>query len=93
MRNRESIDSALARGDLKFSEKKKLESVVGVLEFAEEELHLPAQNQYRNYVHLDRKYVVWAVGAAPEFSLEPITWWYPRARAESMDSRFRINSS
>ena len=48
-----------------------------LLEFAEEELRLPAGGQYRSYVNLERPYVVWNVFAAPELSLEPKTWCYP----------------
>ena len=48
-----------------------------MLEFAEEELHLPAGDQYRTYVDIGRPYVVWNVFAAPELSLEPKTWCYP----------------
>ena len=32
---------------------------------------------YRKYVDVNRPYVVWNVEAAPEFSLEPKSWWYP----------------
>ena len=50
-----------------------------LLEFADEELHLPVGDQYRSYVSLERPYVVWNVFAAPELSLEPKTWCYPVA--------------
>src|SRR5207253_9039726 len=29
------------------------------------------------YVDVHRPFVVWNVEAAPEFSLEPKSWWYP----------------
>ena len=45
--------------------------------FARTELKLPADDQYLKYVDVHRPYVVWNVEAAPEFSLEPKTWWYP----------------
>jgi predicted aminopeptidase len=50
-----------------------------LLLFAEQELLLPAGDQYRLYVSLERPYVVWNVFAAPELSLEPKTWCYPVA--------------
>jgi predicted aminopeptidase len=50
-----------------------------LLLFAEQELLLPAGDQYRFYVSLERPYVVWNVFAAPELSLEPKTWCYPIA--------------
>jgi predicted aminopeptidase len=45
--------------------------------FAKEHLKLPANGHYRKYVDVHRPYVVWNVEAAPEFSLQPKTWWYP----------------
>ncbi len=45
--------------------------------FAETELKLPANGHYRKYVDVHRPYVVWNVEAAPEFSMQPETWWYP----------------
>ncbi len=55
----------------------KLELVQELRKFAKEELHLPADKQYDHYCDLHRKYVVWVVYAAPEFSVEGKTWWYP----------------
>ncbi len=45
--------------------------------FADTQLKLPVNGHYRKYVDVHRPYVVWNVQAAPEFSLEPKTWWYP----------------
>ena len=45
--------------------------------FAETNLALPAGGHYLDYADLQRKYVVWNVHAAPEFSIEPKRWWYP----------------
>lgn len=59
--------------------KSRLHLATELLEFAEAELYLPAADQYRTYVSLDRPYVVWNVFAAPEFSLQPRTWCYPVA--------------
>lgn len=57
----------------------KLELVLEAREFAETELHLPAGDNYLDYVHLDRDHAIWNVFAAPEFSVEPLTWCYPIA--------------
>ncbi|HWB04643.1 MAG TPA: aminopeptidase [Verrucomicrobiales bacterium] len=57
--------------------RKKLELVLELRKFAAEELLLPADKQYDHYCDLKRKYVVWVVYAAPEFSVEGKTWWYP----------------
>lgn len=45
--------------------------------FARQSLSLPVDSHYLKYVDVHRPYVVWNVEAAPEFSLEPKTWWYP----------------
>jgi predicted aminopeptidase len=45
--------------------------------FAEHKLGLPAHGAYQRYADLSRPFVVWNVYAAPAFSLEAKTWWYP----------------
>lgn len=57
--------------------KEKLTTVGHILDYAGQELHLPADGQYRRYANLGRKHAVWVVFAAPEFSIEPMTWCYP----------------
>ena len=57
--------------------RRKLELVQELRAFASEELHLPAEGQYDFYCDLGRKYAVWVVFAAPEFSVKGKTWWYP----------------
>ena len=57
--------------------KARLELVQHLRIYADEKLHLPVDGHYRSYVDLHRPFVVWNVQAAPEFSLEPKTWWYP----------------
>ncbi len=56
---------------------KRLTLVQEIVTFADSELDLPADRQYQSYLDLGRPYVVWNVQAAPEFSLEAKTWWYP----------------
>lgn len=57
--------------------RRKLETTRDQLAFAEQELALPVQGQYERYADLGRKQAVWVVFAAPEFSVEAKTWWYP----------------
>ncbi len=57
--------------------RQKLDTVADILDFAEKELRLPAKDQYRRYANLGRRYAVWVVFAAPEFSVTPKTWSYP----------------
>jgi len=55
----------------------RFELVEGMRKFAQKELQLPVDGHYRKYVDLRRPYAVWNVEAAPEFSMQPRTWWYP----------------
>lgn len=57
--------------------REKLTLVLRLRTFAETNLALPVNGHYRRYADLGRPYVVWNVYAAPEFSVEDHTWWYP----------------
>ena len=57
--------------------KEKLTFVLEVRQFAEQKLGLPTDGHYLKYADLGRRYAVWNVFAAPEFSLEAKSWWYP----------------
>lgn len=57
--------------------RKKLETVEDILAFANSDLALPTEDQYDRYTNLGRRYVVWVIYAAPEFSTEAKRWWYP----------------
>lgn len=48
-----------------------------LLDFARDELAMPAGGAYELYSDLGRPHAVWVVYAAPELSLEPKRWWYP----------------
>src|SRR5688572_2864933 len=74
---REPIQTVLARTNTSPALREKLQLVLGLREFAERELHLKTDGHYAKYADLGRRYVVWNVYAAPEFSLEPKKWWYP----------------
>ncbi len=73
----EPIKEVLARPGLDEKLRSRLLLVQELREFAKKELHLPAEKQYDRYSDLGRKHVVWVVFAAPEFSIEAKTWWYP----------------
>ncbi|MHB8668278.1 MAG: aminopeptidase [Burkholderiales bacterium] len=53
--------------------KAKLRAVLRIREFASRELALPDNDSYKRYADLGRRYAVWNVFAAPEFSIEPVT--------------------
>lgn len=56
--------------------------------FAVSELSLPDDGSYRAYADLDRPYAVWTVVAAPELSVEPLTWCFPVAGCVSYRGYF-----
>jgi predicted aminopeptidase len=57
--------------------KEKFELVTELRAFAQAELKLPINKHYLTYVDLHRRFVIWNVHAASEFSLQPKKWWYP----------------
>jgi predicted aminopeptidase len=71
------IDKLAADSNTEPRLRKQLQLVVDLRGFAEKELKLPVDNHYRKYADVHRPYVVWNVEAAPEFSMEPKSWWYP----------------
>jgi predicted aminopeptidase len=77
LNRKRSIKSVLNDPTTSDALKQKLQLVLTVREFAEKELHLPANGHYLDYADLGRPFAVWNVYAAPEFSLTPKSWWYP----------------
>ncbi|TIO74662.1 MAG: aminopeptidase [Mesorhizobium sp.] len=55
----------------------KLTSASTIRRFATDELALPDNSSYRSYVDIGRDAITYAVFAAPQFSLTPITWCFP----------------
>jgi predicted aminopeptidase len=54
-----------------------LEAIAAIRDFASRELGLPDNGSYRSYADVGRRYVVWNVVAAPEFSVDAMKWCYP----------------
>ena len=76
LRLQEPIESVLQRHpDDPIS--KQLKLMPQLRTFAESELGLPARKNYTGYADLQREHVLWSVFAAPEFSLEAKSWFYP----------------
>ncbi len=75
--HREPIQKLISDSRISLELKAKFKLILRLREFAAKDLRLPVDGQYLRYVDLHRRYVVWNVHAAPEFSLEPKTWWYP----------------
>jgi predicted aminopeptidase len=59
--------------------KQRLRLTKDIRQFAVTDLHLPDNASYHRYADLQRRYVVWNVVAAPEFSLTLKTWCVPVA--------------
>lgn len=77
MRKARPNERVIAAPDTKDSLRERLRLVEELRTFARDALGLPAAGQYDRYTDLKRRYVVWVVYAAPEFSTEAVTWWYP----------------
>ena len=72
MRRASPVDEELRRDAVPVALKARLQAVLRMREFASRELALPDNGSYRSYADLGRRYAVWNVFAAPEFSLEPV---------------------
>lgn len=59
--------------------KVKLERVREIRDFASQQLGLPDNGSYRRYADLQRRFVVWNVFAAEEFSVRAKEWCFPIA--------------
>jgi predicted aminopeptidase len=75
--HRRSIEDVLADPKAPANLKDQLRLLQNLLAFANSDLKLPVDGHYKKYVDIHRRYVVWNVEAAAEFSLEPKSWWYP----------------
>lgn len=76
---RRAIPSLLAEPATPLLLREQLQQVQALREFAQDSLQLPVGRQFSSYVDVKAPYVVWNVFAAPEFSLEPLTWCFPVA--------------
>lgn len=74
---RRPIAELLADPDLNPKLKEKFGLIIKLRQFAETELKLPVDQHYLAYVDLNRRFAVFNVHAAPQFSLQPRAWWYP----------------
>ncbi|MGO8928222.1 MAG: aminopeptidase [Limisphaerales bacterium] len=75
--HRERIEKLSANPQAPAPLKAKLHLVQRLRAFAARDLRLPVDGHYEKYADVHRPFVVWSVEAAPEFSLEAKTWWYP----------------
>ncbi len=71
------IDDWLADPATPADLKARLETAQHIREFASHDLHLPENRSYTSYADLGRRYAVWNVFAAAEFSVEPKPECFP----------------
>ena len=71
------VDDWLADPTTPADLKARLETAQRIREFASRDLHLPDNSSYTSYANLGRRYAVWNVFAAPEFSVEPKPECFP----------------
>ncbi len=76
-RKSEPINTVLAKPATPAALREKLRLVLEMRAFARSDLGLEPDGHYEQFADLGRRYVVWNVYAAPEFALEPKSWWYP----------------
>jgi len=72
----ESIEALLDSSDLTPDLHAILSHSQEARDFAVNELGLPDNNSYRNFVDLDRDHVIWNVAATREFSVKPEQWCF-----------------
>jgi predicted aminopeptidase len=88
LRQRVPIENIIANPAYDETTRERLTLVSELRAFAVDELGLPQNDSYTSYVDLGRDYVVWNVVAAPEFSVDPMTWCFPVAGCVSYRGYF-----
>jgi predicted aminopeptidase len=76
---RRSLEVVLADSNVTAEVKRKITVAQETLIFAAEVLDLPVDSSYSSYVDTGKRYIVWNVFAAEEFSLDLRTFCYPIA--------------
>ena len=78
---------------LKLYSLKALKPSQNIRDFASKKLYLPENDSYRMYADLKRKYAVWNVIAAKEFSIQPKKWCFMFVGCLSYKGYFSIQSA
>ena len=76
LEQRKPISEILADKETKSKLRELLETSQKIRDFASKELDLPENDSYRMYADLKRRYAVWNVVAAKEFSTEARKWCF-----------------
>ncbi|MEM6701190.1 MAG: aminopeptidase [Acidobacteriota bacterium] len=88
MAKREPISRLLDKDRLQDRERRSLEQILEMRDFATRELGLPDNKSYRSYVDVGRPWVTWSVTAAPADSVRPLVWCFPVAGCVSYRGYF-----
>jgi predicted aminopeptidase len=83
-----AVDDSLKDPHLDPKLKAKLLKARQIRAFAVKELNLPDNGSYKNYLALNRPFVLWNVVATPELSLTPKQWCFPVAGCVSYRGYF-----
>src|SRR5713101_7359075 len=75
--HRRPIEEVLRRPDLDAATRQKLELVLRVRHFAEQDLDFKVGGSYSSVTELANPPIVYVLTAAPRTKLEPYTWWFP----------------
>ena len=76
LEQRKPVSEILADKNTNSQLRKLLENSQNIRDFAIKSLDLPDNDSYRMYADLKRRYAVWNVVAAKEFSIEPKKWCF-----------------
>ena len=76
MEQRKPVKELLAEKEIKHKLRELLKKSQEMRDFATIELNLPENDSYRMYADLKRRYAVWNVIAAKEFSIQPKKWCF-----------------
>lgn len=76
MEQRKPVKELLAEKSIKPKLRQLLKTSQDIRDFATKDLDLPENDSYRMYADLKRRYAVWNVIAAEEFSIQPKKWCF-----------------
>ena len=86
---RQPIEALLADPRTDATLRARLERVQALRAFATRDLGMAAAGGFTRYAATGREYAVWNVVAAPEFSVQPLSWCFPVAGCVSYRGYFR----
>jgi len=76
LNNQRPIKEVIADSKTKLETRQRLINAEKARNFASQVLKLPDNDSYKNYVDIDRDYVVWTVVATPAYSIKPKQWCF-----------------